>query len=196
MKTLRNAGIATLSGLVMVIIFTLTIVMIVSSKAGNESTMNNTLKTLFSPLALIIGGLISIFLLFLIFSGFIGLGKKLDNKFLVVVSWTFFIFLTLNIIYSTFSISMKQNPLVKSPIDGTFEVAFLLLLSTMMVMLGVSLLLFKNKVSFAKIGGILYLCSGVLFVSIILDFLGVYTYLAAIIVQSIMFFKASKKLEK
>ncbi len=196
MKTLRNAGIATVSGLVLVLIFTLTIIMIVSSKAGNESAMNETLKTMFSPLVLIVGGLVSIFLLFSIFSGFINLGKKLDNKILVVVSWAFFILLVLNIIYSTVSISIKQNPLVKSPIDGTFEVVFLLLLSTMMIMMGVSLLLFKNKVVFAKVGGILYLCSGVLFVSIILDFLGVYTYLAAIIVQSIMFFKASRTLKE
>ncbi len=196
MKTLRNAGIATVFGLVLVLIFTLTVIMIVSSRAGNESAMNDTLKTVFSPLVLIIGGLVSIFLLFLMFSGFIGLGKKLDNKFLVVVSWAFFILLILNIVYSTFSISMKQNPLTKSPIDGTIEVVFLLLLSAMMIMMGVSLLLFKNKVALAKTGGILYLCTGIFFVSIILDFLGVYTYLAAIIIQSIMFFKASNKFEK
>ena len=196
MKTLRNAGIATVFGLVLVLIFTLTVIMIVSSRAGNESAMNDTLKTVFSPLVLIIGGLVSIFLLFLMFSGFIGLGKKLDNKFLVVVSWAFFILLILNIVYSTFSISMKQNPLTKSPIDGTIEVVFLLLLSAMMIMMGVSLLLFKNKVALAKTGGILYLCTVIFFVSIILDFLGVYTYLAAIIIQSIMFFKASNKFEK
>ena len=196
MKTLRNAGIATVAGLVLLVIFTLTIVMIVSSKAENESAINNTLKTIFSPLGLIVGGLVSIFLLFLIFSGFIGLGKKFDNKFLVVVSWAFFILLVLNIIYSTFSISLKQNPLAKSSIDGTFEVVFLLLSSAMTIMLGVSLLLFKNKIAFAKIGGILYLCTGVFFVSIILDFLGVYTYLLAIIIQSIMFFKASRTLHE
>ena len=196
MKALRNAGIATIAGLVLAIIFILTVFMIISPKIGNEISMNNTLKTLFSPLILIIGGLISIFLLFLIFSGFISLGKKLDNKFLVVVSWAFLILLFLNIIYSTFSISIKQNPLDKSSLDGTLEVVFLLLLSAMMIMLGVSLFLFKNKVSLAKVGGILYLCTGVFFVSIIINFLGVYTYIAAIIIQSIMFFKASKKFEK
>ena len=196
MKVLRNAGIATVAGLALIVIYVLIVFMIVSPKIGDEVATNNVLKTLFSPLILSIGSLISIVVLILIFSGFISLGKRFDNKALVVISWAFLILLISNTIYSTVSISIKQNPLDKFQIDDTLDVVFLLLLSAMMIMLGVSLFLFKNKVILSKVGGILYLSTGVFFISIILDFLGVYTYIAAIIIQSIIFFNTSKKLEK
>src|SRR3989344_5413428 len=121
MKVLRNAGIATVTGLVLIIIYVLIVFMIVSPKIGDGAATNNALRTLFSPLILSIGALISIAILVLVFSGFISLGRRFNNKALVVVSWAFLILLISNIIYSTVSISIKQSPLDKYPIDGTLE---------------------------------------------------------------------------
>ncbi len=196
MKTLRNAGVATIIGLLLGFIYVLIFLLITLPKIGNDIALESAVNSFFSPVILILAGLISIVVLSLTFSGFVDLGKKMNNKLLVVVSWAFLILLILNIIYSIISVSTMQNPLDAASIDNTVEVVFFSLLTLMIALLGISLLFFKGKVDFAKSTGILYIFTAGLFVSMIFNFIGILTYIAALILQAIMFFKVSNKIGK
>lgn len=203
MKTLRNAGIASLISVGIWIIVVIFLYLLPS--------IWREIPGYFYYLLLgyvILSTIMSVF----IYSGFIIIGKKLQNNFLITVSKISIIFIAINLIaYLIFFFFQKE---LFSNI-----LSFLPLRSFLIITLGFALIKLKDKIKLANIGGTLLISGGSL-MAIIAIVQNIYKYFflskmnlssllysanlsniislipnVAFVIIAIIFFNASKKYE-
>jgi len=195
MKTLRNAGIAILVGLIFGAVSFVRILIKIIPQLGNEQTINESIANLMSPTLIIIGLVVSITVAIFTFQGFIKLGKKLNNKLLITASWLIMILLIINSLTSNLPALISNNTLDVTT-NTIKSVGFILIFGVLNLLLGVSFLQIKQKIKLAKPVGILNIITGVAFITFILSPIGFVIYIVNLILTSAMFFKASKQFKE
>jgi len=153
--------------------------------------------------------------------GFVILGKRFDNKLLVILAYVMIILWILYLILALFGNSLFdftkitndpvfQDYISSSAIDKqlAFEdlspaaqefiinfakivIVIAILCSVYLVLFGLSLLRLKDKVKYSKVSGILNIIAGITLIIIV----GIFVKMIAFILEIMMFFEASKKFE-
>ena len=155
-------------------------------------------------------------LMFIVFNGFICLGKKLKSKFLVIVSWISIVLWIIYILYSLFGgfiinipqlteqdILALQNPNTSQDVisDSVYKLLTIILISHLVasIIFGVGSLLFgialfklRKRIKYAKAAGVLNIIAG----ATIFLFIGYLIAIPAMIMEIILLFDASKRFEK
>ncbi|MBS3088974.1 hypothetical protein J4402_04330 [Candidatus Pacearchaeota archaeon] len=195
MKSLRNAGIAILVGLIFGAVSFVRVLIKIIPQLGNEQAINESISSLMSAPLVVVGLIISITVAILVLQGFLKLGKKFNNNLLIKVSWLIAILSIANSLISNIPLLNSNNPL---DITGNtkFAIGFLVLYGILTLLLGVSLLKIKQKIKLAKPVGILNIIIGAAFITFILSPIGFLIYLVNLIITSVMFFKASKQFKE
>lgn len=163
----------------------------------SDLKVRSTLSILFSILAVVFG------VMFLY--GFVFLGKKFNNKLLVVMAWIGISFAALMFVSG---VGINLIGLASAQVDSSFnsgspEMAFLLaflfmwIISSLIfgaysILMGIGIMKLQDKVPLAKATGILNIVAGATYIILI----GIVVAFVAYIMQIILMFKASEKFEK
>ena len=153
--------------------------------------------------------------------GFILIGKRFDNKLLIILTYFMIIAWILYLILALFGNSLfdfsilTNDPVFQDYISSTaidkqltFEdlspqaqefiinfakivIVIAIFCSIYLVLFGISLLKLKDKVRYSKSAGILNIIAGITFIIIV----GIFIKAIAFILEIIMFFEASRKFE-
>ena len=188
MKTLRNSGIAIIASLLLgLTILTIGIIKYLPLILANPSGAEEIIKNAMSPAYLIITALLGVIITVVIYLGYISLGKKLDNNFLAVIAW---ISLALIIINNLINTILSINHATDTAVIFGILSGVSIMISY--IFLGIGVYKLKNKIRLAKTTGLLYIIGAATTIILI----GAIILFIAQIFAVVMFFKASKKLEK
>ena len=201
MKPLKTAGVSIIVGLAIGLLTGAYTAIKLAPFAEDLSSANQILQSM-TPL-LTASTIIMIAVSIFTYIGFITLGRKFKNKTLEITGWALMILL---IVQSINSLLMEPLSLTDTQ-PSTASLIIIALIGVGMLILGIGSIKLGKKVSLSKTAGILYIITGV---SLVVYYLGIamqtdmpilalvggLVQFAALILASILFFKASKKYEK
>jgi hypothetical protein len=190
MKTLRNAGIAIIIGLILGIgSFIYTLVKIIPLVSQGQAAITEAAMNLMPLQFQIISSVIGLVVMLFIYAGFITLGKKFNNQFLVVTSWILLVALIISGGVSTF-VLQASSPVAISTLQAVQFISSLAVI-ILFIFLGVGLIKIRKQLKLAKVTGILYIVGAA--TSFIL--IGALIIWIAQAFAAAMFFRASKEFE-
>lgn len=161
------------------------------------------------PVFLVIYNIILATLLIIANYGFIQLGRKFNNKLLIIMSWfgiIAVIVLALYLIFGSLFINVPTIPNAENyeswlESDGPMKAGIFMILTHLIISIvvgigtiifGISLLKMKRKVKYAKAAGILNIVTG----ATMIVFVGYLVFYAAVILEILLLFEASRRFEK
>jgi len=146
---------------------------------------------------------IVLFILILyVFYGFILLGRKCNNRLLVVISYVGIVLSAVYLLYllfGSFVIDVPDMPLPGEDADfshlGIFilkvHLVYSLVVGVLSILHGIALLKVGKKINYSKPAGVLNIVAG----ATMIIFVGYMVMIAAIILEILLLFEASKKFE-
>jgi len=193
MKKLRNAGIAIIIGLVIGIVSFVRTLIKIMPHLNDRQAVNQAILNMMTPTTVLFTIAVGILVAIFTFTGFIDLGKRFNNKLLIIVSLLTMLLLIANNLISNIPYLLSSQISIKT--SAIISTLFLISFSILLFLLGIATLQLK-KVQLSKALGILYIITGITFITFVLSPIGLITFLASLIVAAIMFFKASRQFEK
>lgn len=195
MKNLRNAGIAVIASLLFAILSFVRVIIKIKPHLDDPQAALQAIAELSTPTYIVISLILGVLIAVFIFQGFITLGKKFNNKLMIISGWALMVILIANELLSL---------ITSSTIQGTI---FVFLFSIFILLLGVSLTKIKQKVKLANPLGIFYIITGVAFligklippdlsIAGIIIAIGLIALLISLILAAAMFFKVSRQVKE
>lgn len=191
MKSLRNAGIATTAGIILGVVSFIYVFIRVFAIEGTEDFISEALRSALPIPLILIGLVLGVTILFFVFSGFISLGKKFDNKFFTIASWVVMVISILYLVWNSFFLTARIHFGFEDSMLG-LNIAWVSLVIISIIFLGIGMLKLGNNVKHSKTIGVLYILTPISFIIPI----GSLLFFIAQIFTAKMFFKTSKKFEQ
>ncbi len=172
--------IAWIAGIVSLILL---IPILILSFVREFSSLSSFLMILYSSLS-ITDAIASIFFL----RGFILIGEKLKNQFLVAISY---VMIMIGIIFSIYDLFLLAYPSLE---PKALDFIILFLFGIVSIFFGISLLQLKKKFgAIAKATAILEIITGITLATIFLSFIGLILIIPTTILEIIILYRAAKK---